>query len=116
MAVTGTRLALAILETEAEHFVHHTLATATQKVYRYALTAYLLFCHWLHLVPLPASEDNLLLFDAELPKPLTMYASIHTYMAGIRNLHIVGHGNPISSYLKLDRVIKEVHRLKPKRK
>ena len=72
-----------------------SLAESTKKDYQSATTAYLAFCSRLNLPTLPASENNLLLFIAELSQTKA-YNTIHTYLAGVRHLHVLaGYPNPL---------------------
>lgn len=48
----------------ARQLVKNSLAPSTMITYTYAQSVYLKFYHWLHLNPLPATEDVLLLFIA----------------------------------------------------
>ena len=65
--------------------------------------------------PLPASEQLLVLFVADLSQRVS-YSTIRTYLAGIRHLHISeGVGNPLNGKLKLDLLLRGVKRSKPTR-
>ena len=74
-----------------------SVAESTKKVYQSAATAYLAFCTRLNLPAIPASENNLLLFIAELSQTKA-YNTVHTYLAGVRHLHVLsGYPNPLES-------------------
>ena len=76
---------------------------------------YLDFCSRLNQTPVPASEETLILFATELAQTRA-HSSIRTYLAGVRHLHVtLGHGNPLSGTLRLDLVLKGIHRIKPSR-
>ena len=65
------------------------------------------------MAPLPASEDQLILFVAELTQSRA-YSTIRTYLAAVRHLHIVNsYGSPCCNRLKLELALKGARREKP---
>ena len=119
LAVTGvreTRLAVAQLETQANRFLLHGIAESTTKLDRHAQNTFLSFYQRLQLDPLPASEDTLILFAAELAQSIS-HSSIRSYLSGVRHLHII-HGltNPLEKTLRLDLVLRGIRRDAPKKK
>ena len=98
---------------QAEGLLSKGIAPSTSKVYSSAQRIYLEFCSRLNLTPLPASEATLILFATELAQTRA-HTTIRTYLAGVRHLHVTqGHGNPLLGTLKLDLVLKGIHRIKP---
>lgn len=64
---------------------------------------------------LPASEHILILFVADLSQRVA-YATVRTYLAGVRHLHVAaGMGDPMSGRLKLELLLRGVKRGKPPR-
>ena len=109
----ATRLAVARLEVQAEGLLSKGIAPSTSKVYSSVQRIYLEFCSRLNLTPLPASEATLILFATELAQTRA-HSTIRNYLAGVRHLHVTqGHGNPLLGTLKLDLVLKGIHRIKP---
>lgn len=89
---------------------------STNKVYSSAQRIYLEFCTRLSLTPIPASESTLILFVTELAQTRA-HSTIRTYLSGVRHLHVTqGHGNPLGGTLRLDLVLKGIHRIKPSQK
>lgn len=63
--------------------------------------------------PLPASEQMLILFVADLSQRVA-YSTVRTYLAGIRYWHIAnGIGDPMRGRLKLELLLRGVKRSKP---
>ena len=72
--------------------------------------AFLAFCGRLKLTPLPASEQTLILFVAEMAQTLAP-SSIQTYLAAVRHLHIINSlSNPLQNTPKLSLVLKGTKR------
>lgn len=89
------------------------IAPSTERTYTTAQKGFLSFCHQLNLVPLPASEDTLILYISELAQTKA-HSTIKLYLAGVRHLHIVnGLENPLEGKLRLQLVLKGIHRIKP---
>ena len=90
------------------------IAESTAKTYASAQKLFLDFCSRLRLCPLPASEETLVLFVSEAAQSRTD-GTIRCYLSGIRHLHIMhGFGNPLERTLRLDLVLRGIHRIKPK--
>ena len=112
----AARLAISSLEIEAERLLSKGVAASTGKVYATAQRLFQDFCHRLSLTPLPASESTLILFVTELAQTRA-HSTIRTYLAGVRHLHVTrGLGNPLTNTLKLDLVLRGIHRVQPNKK
>ena len=109
-------MALARLEVQAQQLLSKGIAPSTSKVYSTAQRIYIEFCTRLARTPVPATESTLILFVTELAQT-RVHSTIKTYLAGVRHLHVTqGQGNPLSGKLKLDLVLKGIHRIKPSQK
>ena len=76
-------------------------------------TTGLAFCNSFHLRPLPASEQQLILFTADLSQRLS-FASVRSYLSAVRFLHISqGFRDPMVGKLQLDLLLRGVRRWKP---
>ena len=115
MATTGdiqAGLVIKSLEPVVESVFESSLAKSTWKTYRAAQADYLSFCQSINVTPIPASEDLLILYTAQLATRLT-HLSIRTYLSAVRNLHIMqGVGDPMSGHLKFEQFMKGTKRLK----
>lgn len=112
----ASRLAISSLEIEAEQLLSKGVAASTGKVYATSQRLFQDFCHRLSLTPLPASESTLILFVTELAQTRA-HSTIRTYLAGARHLHVTrGLGNPLTNTLKLDLVLRGIHRVQPNKK
>ena len=109
----ATRLAVAELERLASHFIKDSIAESTRRVYSTGQTTYFNFCTKFNLQPLPAPEQQLILFTADLSQPLS-YSSIRSYLSAVRFLHIAnGHPDPLAKKLKLELLLRGLRRRKP---
>ena len=68
--------------------------SSTKKSYSSAQRRYLLFCDIYDTVPLPASEENILLFIAYLHNQNIKGQSIRCYLSAVRQLHIINYVVP----------------------
>ena len=69
------------------------------------------FCESVQCTALPASEDVLIFYVAQLSRRLA-HSSICTYMSVIRSMHVMkGLGDPCVGRLKLEQFLKGVRRL-----
>ena len=107
------RLALSILENQAQEYLKNGIAANTQKLYDLAQHLYLDFCSRMNFTPLPASETMLILFVTELAQTRAQ-SIIKSYLSGVRHLHIL-HGlqNPMTNTPRLDLVLKGIMHIKP---
>ena len=65
------------------------------------------------LAPIPASQQQLILFAADLSQTVT-YATMRTYLSAVRHLHISeGHRDPLEGSLQLSLLMKGARRTKP---
>ena len=112
-SVVSTRLAVADLERIANHLVKGSIADSTRRCYTTGQTTYLTFCSRLNMQPLPATEQLLIIFTADLSQRLA-FSSIRAYLSAVRFLHISnGHSDPLSGKLKLDLLLRRVRKRKP---
>ena len=104
------------LKVQAEQLLNKGVAQSTSRVYASAQQIFLEFCHRLNLMPLPVSESTIILFVTELAQTRA-HSTIQTYLAGVRHLHVLhGLGNPLQGTLKLELVLRGIHRVQPKKK
>lgn len=86
------------------------VAPSTLRSYQSAQTQFVKFCLSINQPSLPASEDLLILWVADLSQRVC-HATIRSYLSGIRHFHIThGHGDPLIGRLRLDLVLKGVRR------
>ncbi len=70
----------------------------------------------MHLNPLPANQQQLILFAADLSQTIA-YTSMRTYLSAVRHLHISeGYEDPLRGSMQLDLLMKGARRTKPTRK
>lgn len=114
-ASTGpTGLDVCRLAAVAEDLCKSSLAHTSQKTYKSAQKLFLEFCRECNTPALPASEQLLILFIADLSARVC-YSTARTYLAAIRHLHIShGYGDPLQGCLQLDLVLKGLKRKKPR--
>ena len=102
------------LEREACRLLRQGLAPSTMHSYNAGKVAYHKFCTRFYMQPLPATEDQLILFVADLAQTRA-YGTIKVYLSGVRHLHIVNnYGNPLDNKLKLDLTLRGIRRDKPR--
>ena len=90
-----------------------SLAASSRKAYGSGQASYHLFCRKLNLAYLPASEDSLILFVAELSQQVS-YSTIRSYLSAVRQLHISkGYRDPLANTPRLDLVLKGTKHLRP---
>ena len=110
----AARLDLCQLESEAARLLQRGLAKSTTKPYNTVRTILVDFCIRLQLTPLPASEETLALFVAELAQTRA-HSTIMSYLSAVRHLRVIhGLGNPLKDTLRLDLILRVVQRTKPK--
>ena len=72
---------------------------------------YLAFCSRFSLPPLPASEQTLIPFAAELVQDLA-HSTIRSYLSGMRNSDVTnGMADPLPGVLRLNLVLKDIQRV-----
>ena len=65
------------------------------------------------LKPLPASEQQLILFAADLSHRLSA-STVRSYLSAVRFLHVSsGHGDPLTGRLQLDLLLRGIRKSKP---
>ena len=105
-------LALSRLEEHANFYLSRGVAPNTARAYKSAQSRYWAFCARFSLPPLPASEQILILFVAELAQDLA-HSTIRSYLSGVRNLHITnGFPDPLPGSLRLNLVLNGIRRVK----
>ena len=78
----ATRLAVTELERLARHFIKDNIADSTRRVYSTGQATYFNFCKKFNLQPLPAPEQQLIPFMADLSQRLS-YSSIQSYLSAV---------------------------------
>lgn len=97
--ISATGLDVLRLERPVCNLIESGITNNTKKVYNTAISLFLSFCWRLQLFPVPALEDTLLLFIAELSQTKA-YNTVHTYLACVRHFHVIsGQANPIDKAL-----------------
>lgn len=111
-----------------EHKVHALLTMGirenTSRTYSSAQRDFLKFCHEFHLLPLPASEQTLLLYIAYTQARAESRgnarigsikaSSLHVYLAAIRSLHVMqGHPPPPTASPRVQLVLKAIDEAGP---
>lgn len=89
-------LALRQLETAVNQYLGWGIAKSTHKSYNSGQQQYFRFCQQTGLEPLPASEQQLMLFSAFLALKGCKWQTIKCYLSAVRHLHIV-QGSPSSA-------------------
>ena len=106
-----TRLALSCFEEHANQYLRMRVAPSTARVYKAAQSRYLAFCSRFSLPPLPASEQTLIPFAAELVQDLA-HSTIRSYLSGMRNPDVTnGMADPLPGVLRLNPVLKDIRRV-----
>lgn len=99
------RLAFFRLEEHANFYLLKGVAPNTARAYKLAQSRHWAFCAQFSLLPLPTSEQTLILFVAELAQDLA-HSTIRSYLSGVRNLHITnGLPDPLPGSLRLNLVL-----------
>ena len=105
-------MALSRLEEHASFYLSKGVAPNTARAYKSAQSRYWAFCARFSLPPLPASEQTLILFVAELAQDLA-HSTIRSYLSGVRNLHITnGLPDPLPGSFRLNLVLNGIRRVK----
>ena len=95
------------LRLHARQLVKAGVRSSTARTYNSAQKRYLNFCSKFDLLPLPADEDQLLLYVAFLHQEGLKAATVRVYLAAVRSLHIEeGHGNPLDNNQRLIRALR----------
>ena len=114
--VNPTGLKITKLEKITGHFIKDSITDSTRRSYSTGQSTYLSFCGRFNLTPLPASEQQLILFSADMSQQLS-FATIRSYLSAVRFLHTSnGHGDPLAGKLQLDILLRGVRRNKPENK
>ena len=102
------------LEAVAKELCHASLAPNSNKTYKSAQKIFKNFCLSCGRSPLPASEQLLILFVADLADRVC-YTTARTYLAAVRHMHIAqGYGDPLKGCLQLELVLKGLKRQRPR--
>ena len=117
VAVIGnntTRLDLCELEGVAQELCKASLRVNSQRTYQTAQNQYLQFCRGFGITPLPATEQVLILFVADISSRVC-HSTARSYLSAVRHLHISnGYGDPLKGALQLDLVLRGLKRKKPR--
>ena len=77
------------LERDVQRYFEHGLAASTRRTYQAGINKFANFCASYNIShPLPVSQTVLCLFISHLANLGLAYATIKTYLAAIRHLHI----------------------------
>ena len=88
-------LANRALETIANEFIRSSIADSTRTTYSIGQSTYLNFRRRFNLQPLPAPEQQLILFTADLSRRLS-FSTIRSYLSAVRFWHVSnGYGDPL---------------------
>ena len=102
------------MEETAKRLCEASLAASSSQTYKAAQKMFREFCAACGMRPLPASEQLLILFVANLSTRVC-HSTARTYLAAVRHLHISeGHGDPLKGCLQLELVLKGFKRWKPR--
>jgi hypothetical protein len=102
---------LGILRSEASAFCGAAFATATKRTYRSQVNLYFKFCSDFGLIPIPASQETLVTYNAFLARRLSAN-SIPGYMNVVRLLHLeAGFKNPLCDNWEIKAIQKGISRL-----
>ena len=119
LLIVTPRLDLQSLDKAVEFYFLNALAPATRKSYGSAQNRYLWFCAKAGFDPVPASEQQLCRFVAQLVKDGLAPNSIKSYLSAVRHLHLAMHlpDPKIGEMARLEQVIRgskcEYAKLKP---
>ena len=91
----------------------YSLATSTQRAYSSVQRAFRQFCQDLQVPAMPAEEQVLLLYIADLSQRVC-YSTAQSYSSAIRHIHL-SHGlpDPLQSKPRLDLALKCLKRQRP---
>lgn len=102
------------MQVEAHRLVEGGVRKSTAKVYNKAQKDFLEFCHTFSLVPVPVSENTLLLYIANLNRRGLAGSSMQVYLSAVRNLHSInGKPEPDVRTPKLKLALKAVGQSQP---
>ena len=108
-----TRLEIRELERIASCLIKYNIADSTRRSYATGQSTYISFCVKFSFKPLPASEQQLILFAADLSHRLSS-STVRSYLSAIRFLHVSsGHGDPLAGRLQLDLLSRGIRKSKP---
>ena len=103
---------LQALEKELCNFKRHAFAETTKATYKVHLRAYLRFCIYFKLAPVPCKRLTILLYTVYLSRTLRP-DSIRQYLNIIRIVHLeAGFPNPLEDFYGLSQVLRGIKRLK----
>ena len=108
------RLDVGRLEAVAKELCRASLAPSSSKTYQSVQKIFTEFCLACGKTLLPASEQLLILFVADLADSVC-FSTARTYLAAIRHMHIAqGYGDPLKGCLQLELVLKGLKRRRPR--
>ena len=98
---------LSLLREHAKQLVSQGIRGSTAKTYSSAQKRYLSFCAQFAIDPIPASEDTLLTYIAQLHRDGLKATSIRVYLSAVRAMHIdEGHGNPMDNCFRITKALR----------
>ena len=93
--------------------MHDSLAPSSQRTYASAQQAFVQFCHSLQVPALPAHEQVLLLYIADLSQQV-VHSTVRSYLLAIRHMHLSnGFPDPLKDRPCLDFALQGFKRRKP---
>jgi hypothetical protein len=96
---------------EASAFRGAAFATATKRTYRSKVNSYFKFCSDFCMIPIPATQETLVIYNAYLARRLSAN-SIPGYMNVVRLLHLeAGFKNPLNENWEVKAIQKGISRL-----
>ncbi len=103
---------LNLLVQELKHYKRHAFAETTKVTYKVHLRAFLRFCIFFNLTPVPCEKLTVLLYVVYLSRSLKP-ESIRQYLNIIRIVHVeAGLPNPLDDFYSLTLVLRGIKRLK----
>lgn len=107
------------LQQQARSLLRNGVRARTRRVYDSAQKRFLKFCERYGLVPVPATEQTLLLYVSYLFLEGLKSSSVRVYLSGLRSMHVVeGYENPLEGKLQLQLALRalDINSEPPKQK
>ena len=102
------------MENIAQDLISDSLAQSSQRAYASAQQSFLQLCTSLKIPALPATEQVLLLFVADLSQRVC-HSTVRSYLAAVRHLHLSrGFPDPLKGCPRVDLALKGLRRRKPR--
>jgi hypothetical protein len=101
-----------VLKGAARLFKKSAFAASSQKTYKCQLKIFLQFCLDFKCMPLPCSQETLIVYTAFLAKKM-LPSSVGNYLNVVRMLHVeAGFANPLADSYELSMLKRGINRLK----